>query len=47
MEKPYYERIGLFYTLPALHDLTFGLSLNAHLTKADFSELVISYPIKL
>jgi hypothetical protein len=47
LEKPYYERIGLFYTLPALRDLTFGLSLNAHLTKADFSELVISYPIKL
>ena len=47
IEKPYYERIGLFYTIPALSDLTLGLSLNAHLTKADFTELVISYPIKL
>ena len=47
IEKPYYERIGLFYTFPSLSDLTLGVSLNAHLTKADFTELVISYPIKL
>ena len=47
IEKPYYERIGLYYTFPSLSDLTLGLSLNAHLTKADFTELVISYPIKL
>lgn len=47
IEKPYYERIGLFYTIPSLSDLTVGLSLNAHLTKADFTEIVISYPIKL
>ena len=47
IEKPYYERIGLYYTLPSLHDLTLGVSLNAHMTKADFTELVISYPIKL
>ena len=45
--KPYYERIGIFYTVPALHDLTLGLSLNAQLTKADFTEIVLSYPIKL
>ena len=47
IEKPYYERIGLFYTFSALSNLTLGVSLNAHLTKADFTELVISYPIKL
>ena len=47
IEKPYYERIGLYYTFPTLSDLTLGVSLNAHKTKADFTELVISYPIKL
>ena len=47
IEKPYYERIGLFYTFSALSNLTLGVSLNAHLTKADFTELVISYPIKI
>ena len=47
IEKPYYERIGLFYTFPSLSDLTLGVSLNAHLTKADFTELVISYPIRI
>ena len=47
IEKPYYERIGLFYTFPSLHRLTLGVSLNAHLTKADFTELVISYPIRI
>ena len=46
IEKPYYERIGLFYTFPSLHSLTLGVSLNAHMTKADFTELVISYPIR-
>ena len=47
IEKPYYERIGLFYTFPSLSDLTLGVSLNAHMTKADFTEFVISYPIRL
>ena len=42
-----YERIGLFYSFPALGHASFGFSVNAHSTKADFTELVISYPIKL
>ncbi|MBQ8712748.1 MAG: acyloxyacyl hydrolase [Prevotella sp.] len=46
-DKPYYERIGLFYSCPSLNNLSLGVSLNAHMTKADFTEIVISYPIKL
>ena len=42
-----YERIGLFYSIPALHGAAFGFNVLAHATKADFTELVISYPIKL
>lgn len=47
IERKYYERIGLFYTPPCLGGLSVGLSVNAHATKADFTELVISMPIKL
>lgn len=42
-----YERIGLFYSIPSLHGAAFGFNVLAHTTKADFTELVISYPIKL
>lgn len=42
-----YERIGLFYTIPSLDHASIGFSVNAHVAKADFTELVISYPIKL
>lgn len=45
-EKPYYERIGLHYTFPSLGGLTIGCNVKAHLTKADLTEFVISYPIK-
>lgn len=47
IERKYYERIGLFYTPPRLRGLSVGMSVNAHATKADFTELVISMPIKL
>ncbi|MBQ7422432.1 MAG: acyloxyacyl hydrolase [Prevotella sp.] len=47
IEKPYYERVGLHYSFPKLGNLSFGFNVNAHLTKADFTELQISYPIKL
>lgn len=44
-EKPYYERIGLFYTPKRLGGTAFGMSVNAHLGKADFTELVVSVPV--
>ena len=43
----YYERIGLHYTFPRLGGLHVGVSLNAHLTKADFTELVVGLPLRL
>lgn len=42
-----YERVGLFYSFPSLHNASIGFSVNAHATKADFTEIVVSYPIKL
>lgn len=47
VEKPYYERIGVHYAFPKLNGLSIGFNVNAHLTKADFTEIQISYPIKL
>lgn len=47
IEKPYYERVGLHYSFPALNGLAIGFNINAHLTKADFTEIQISYPIRL
>ena len=46
IEKPYYERIGVQYTFPKWNDLSIGFNINAHLTKADFTEIVIAYPVK-
>ena len=46
-EKRYYERIGVHYTFPSLGGLTIGGNVKAHLTKADLTEFVVSYPIKL
>lgn len=45
VEKPYYERIGVQYSFPKLNNLSIGFNINAHLTKADFTELVVAYPI--
>lgn len=47
IEKPYYEQIGIRYTFPQWKELTIGFNINAHLTKADFTELVIAYPIHI
>jgi hypothetical protein len=46
IEKPYYERIGLHYTLPAL-GITVGTDFKAHLTKADLVEISVAKTIKL
>lgn len=47
LEKPYYEQIGAGYTFPSLYGLTVGFSIKAHKTKADYTELVVSMPIRL
>lgn len=46
MEKPYYERIGLHYTFRHLGGLQLGANVKAHRTKADLTEVTISWPIK-
>jgi len=46
IEKPFYERIGLHYTFPQLGGLTIGGCVKAHFTKADFTELILTYPIQ-
>ena len=45
IEKPYYERIGLQYTLPVMGGITLGFDVKAHLTKADLMEIVVAKPI--
>ena len=47
VEQPYYERIGVHYSFPQLGGLSIGASVKAHLTKADLTELTISYPLTL
>lgn len=47
VEQRYYERVGLFYTLSKRTGMSVGFSVNAHKTKADFTELQLSYPIRL
>lgn len=43
-EEPYYERVGLRYTLPLCGDrIKIGYNIHAHFTKAYASELVIDY----
>lgn len=42
VEKPYYERIGVHYAIPRT-PLTVGVNIKAHKTKADLTEVVLSY----
>lgn len=42
-----YERIGVNYSFPSLNGLKLGINVKAHTTKADFTELVITYPLRL
>ena len=42
-----YERIGVNYSFPSLNGLKLGINVKAHTTKADFTELVITYPFRL
>ena len=46
LEQPYYERIGVHYAFPRLGGLSVGLNVNAHRTKADFTELQLTVPIR-
>ncbi len=47
MEKPFYETIGLHYSFPKLGGLRLGINVKAHLTRADYTEVVIGYPVML
>ena len=40
-ETPYYERVGIRYHLPRLHNLHIGAAVKAHKTKADLTEVII------
>ncbi|WP_077196302.1 acyloxyacyl hydrolase [Prevotella ihumii] len=46
-EPRYYERVGLHYAFPSLGGLKVGINVKAHLTKADMTEFVVTYPIRL
>ncbi len=47
VEQPYYERIGVFYTFPKLGHIKVGASVQAHRTKADLTEIMVSLPIQI
>ena len=47
IEKPYYEQIGLHYSIPKWNDMHVGININAHLTKADFTEISVGFPLRL
>ena len=40
-EKPYYESIGVRYSFLKRNNMYVGVNVNAHLTKADFTELTL------
>lgn len=44
-ETPYYERIGLRYRFPQLRGVSLGIGVKAHRTKADFTEITLSYDL--
>jgi hypothetical protein len=46
VEKRYYETVGLRYSIPALGNLSLGFDVKAHFLKADYTQLVLSYPIR-
>lgn len=46
-ESIFYEKIGVHYSFPSLHGLKVGISVKAHETKADLTEVIVTYPIKL
>lgn len=45
LEKRYYERIGIGYTLP--FGVRIGIDVKAHFTKADLTEITIGCPLRL
>lgn len=47
VEKPYYEHIGVHYTFRRMKDISIGINIKAHLTKADFTEIVVGWPFRL
>ncbi|MDD7319094.1 MAG: acyloxyacyl hydrolase [Prevotella sp.] len=47
LEQPYYERIGLYYTFRSLGNVRLGFNVKAHRTRADYTEMCLSVPIRL
>lgn len=47
IETPYYERIGVRYSIPSLAGISVGVQLCAHALKANFTELCVGIPVRL
>lgn len=47
LEKPYYERVGIHYTLNRWGRIQVGVNVKAHLTKADLTEVSFGIPLRL
>lgn len=42
-----YERVGVNYSFLSLNGLKFGINVKAHSTKADLTEIIITYPLRI
>ena len=42
-----YERVGVNYSFPSLNGLKFGINVKAHSIKADLTEIIITYPLRI
>lgn len=47
LEQPYYERVGLYYTFSRLGNVRLGFNVKAHRTRADYTEICITVPVRL
>ena len=46
-EQPFYERIGVHYTIPRLHGLSVGFQVKTHIFRSDLTELQVAMPIRI
>ncbi len=46
-EQPFYERIGVHYTIPHMHGLSIGFQVKTHIFRSDLTELQVAFPLRL
>lgn len=46
-EQPFYERIGVHYTIPHMRGLSVGFQVKTHIFRSDLTELQVAIPVSL